>query len=91
MRNKKKIKITFPQPLPPSQAQLHSQLFYLLTTKRRRRMNGGCSEFAALCLCYSFLLTIFPGSQCFGRGRQLLPTYVCCGVCLGSKRVNSVC
>lgn len=76
----------FPLPLPPSQAHLHFQLFYLLTTEQHRQMeNGGCSQFIMLCLCYFFFLTVFSAPNILGRGQQLLPTHVCCGACLGSE------
>lgn len=68
MRNKNKTKNTFPPPLPPSQAQLHSLLFSLLTAKwHRGTVNGLHSQFIVLCLCHSFLFTGFRCSQCSGQ------------------------
>lgn len=89
MRNKNKIKNAFPPPLPPSQAQLHSQLLYLLITEQHRKMeNGGCSQFIMLCLCHFFFLTVFPAPSVLGS--SFFPPVFAVG-CVWARKVSSVC
>lgn len=64
MRSKDKLEQdVFLSPFFPSSASvLHSWLIYLTPhPKWHNRMGmGGCSQFIAHSLCYSFLLTLFP-------------------------------